>query len=163
MKFVIEQRGRCFYVISAVRYTLMTTPVAKLLRQGFTPARPGCLHWLVFGGRWRCFYSDTDRRAPFPCRLPLRGDWDHPRTWAHSDGRRVLCLEAYGLSSDSLHTLGRFAARYSLALEVQPCLRNDVPPFGVRLESRGGRFRLPRLTHQQRVAMWTHGLWAWEV
>jgi hypothetical protein len=103
MKLTIEQRDGHDYVISAAgSRVLLTSSIAKLIDQGFTPTAPRCLHWLVLGGRWRCYNSDTDRRAPFPCRLPIGSDWHHQSSWDQPDGRRVLYLEPYGLAGGGL-------------------------------------------------------------
>jgi hypothetical protein len=142
---------------------LLTSPIAKLIDEGFTRARHCCLHWLVLGGRWRCFYSDTDRRAPFPCRLPIGCDWDHPSSWKHHDGRRLIYIEPYGLSNNSIRVLSKFAAKYSLAIEIAPCLRGKVPAIGIRIESQGGRPKLPRPTAERQAELCARRLWEWEV
>jgi hypothetical protein len=164
MKLKIERRDGHDYVINAAgSRILLTSPIAKLIDQGFTPASPKCLHWLVLGGRWRCYNSDTDRRAPFPCRLPIGHDWDHPSSWAHWDGSRAIYIEPYGLAGSSAALLSRFAAKYSLALEVTPCLRKQAPAVGIRIESQGGYPKLPKLTIQRQAEMWSRGLWEWEL
>jgi hypothetical protein len=142
MSIKTERRDGHEYVIDPITGTriLLTEPIARLIRDGFKPCGPGCLHWLVDGGRWRCFYSDTNRRAPFPCRLPIGGDWHHPSSWAHHwDGSRVLHLEPHGLSASSASLLSRFAERYLLRLEIESCQRHTSPAIGINLELQGGR------------------------
>lgn len=141
---------------------LLTSPIEKLLDQGFAPARHRCLHWLVLGGLWRCFHSDTDYRAPFPCRLPIGPDWDHASSWKHRDGRRAIHLEPYGLAGNSIRLLLKFAAKFSLAIEMAPCVRGSAPAIGVRIESQGGYPKLPRLSTRRRAQLREQGLWEWE-
>jgi hypothetical protein len=166
MRIKIDRRDGHDYVVNAVgSRILLTSPIAALIERGFTPTAPRCLHWLVFGGLWSCYCyrSDTNHRAVFPCRLPIKHDWHHVSTWAHWDGSRVLYLEPYGLADSSAELLSRFAAKYSLALEIAPCLRKHVPAVGVRIESQGGCPKPPKLTTQRQAEMWSQGLWAWEL
>ena len=166
MKVKIERRDGHDYVISPVGIRiLLTSPIATLIERGFTPTAPRCLHWLVFGGLWSCYCyrSDTNRRAPFPCRLPIGGDWHHQSTWAHWDSSRVLYLEPYGLSASSASLLSRFAERYSLALEIKQCLRKHAPAIGINLESEGGQPKRSRPSLERQAEMWEGDLWEWEL
>jgi hypothetical protein len=162
----IDRRDGHDYIISPVGIRiLLTSPIATLIDRGFTPTGPRCLHWLVCGGSWSnyCYRSDTNRRASFPCRLPIGGDWHHPSSWAHWDGSRVFYIEPYGLSASSASLLSRFAERYSLALEIEPCLRKNAPAIAVRIESQGGSLKLPKLTILRQEGLWSRGLWEWEL
>src|ERR1700751_3536489 len=158
MSIRIDRRDGHDYVISPLGIRiLLTLPIAALIERGFTPTAPRCFHWLVFGGLWSnyCYRSDTNRRAPFPCWLPIGGDWHHPSSWAHWDSRRVFYIEPYGLSASSAALLSRFAERDSLTFEIQPCLRKNAPAIAIRIESQGGSLKLPKLTIQRQEELWS--------
>jgi hypothetical protein len=75
----------------------------------------------------------------------------------------VFYIEPYGLSASSASLLSRFVERYSLALEIEPCLRKNAPAIAVRIESQGGSLKLPKLTILRQEELWSRGLWEWEL
>jgi hypothetical protein len=75
----------------------------------------------------------------------------------------VIYIEPYRLAAGSAELLSRFAAKYSLALEIAPCLRKHAPAVGVRIESQGGYPKLPKRPTQRQAEMWSLGLWEWEL
>jgi hypothetical protein len=134
---------------------VVTPPIVALIDEGFEPTRrAGCLHWLVFGDRRRCFcsyYADDesphrcDHRAPFPCQLGYEA-FDHPSAWSHPDGRRVLHGEPYVLEDAERARLMAFARRWALDFSALTFQRRGYLAIDLRLTSRGGTYRLAPYT-----------------
>ena len=166
MRLRIEQRDGRDWVVNPFTgaRTLLTEPLFKLVGEGFEPARAGCLHWLVDGHLRQCYRDNHNRRAEYPCRLPISHDWDHVSSWQHPDRRRTLHFEPYGMRAASSDLLTRFASRYALDLEfdVEACQRNTSPAVSFNLTSQGEQRKRPRRSREQLIALNESGLWEWE-